>query len=38
MGALVGRRDDEDMVRLDQAMTQFPNMAAYRPVGRRKAP
>jgi mRNA interferase MazF len=38
MGARVGRLDDEDMARLNQAMTVFLGMAASRPVGRRQAP
>jgi mRNA interferase MazF len=38
IGALVGRLDDEDMMRLNQTMTVFLGIAASRPVGRRKAP
>jgi len=38
IGALMGRLDDEDMMRLNQAMTVFLGIAASRPVGRRKAP
>ncbi|MGC4025218.1 MAG: type II toxin-antitoxin system PemK/MazF family toxin [Mesorhizobium sp.] len=36
MGARVGRLDDEDMVRLNQAMTVFLGMAVSPRTGRRK--
>jgi mRNA interferase MazF len=36
MGAHVGRLDDEDMVRLNQAMTVFLGMAVTPRAGRRK--
>lgn len=38
MGARVGRLDDEDMVRLNQAMTVFLGMAVSPRTGRRKEP
>lgn len=38
MGARVGRLDDEDMVRLNQAMTVFLGMAVTPRAGRRKRP
>ncbi len=36
MGARVGRLDDEDMVRLNQAMTVLLGMAVSPRTGRRK--
>ena len=36
LGAQVGRLDDEDMVRLNQAMTVFLGMAVTPRAGRRK--
>ena len=38
LGAQVGRLDDEDMVRLNQAMTVFLGMAVTPRVGRGKRP
>jgi len=38
LGAQVGRLDDEDMVRLNQAMTVFLGMAMTPRAGRRKQP
>lgn len=38
LGAPVGRLDDEDMLRLNQAMAVFLGMAVSRPPGRPKAP
>ncbi|HMO28536.1 type II toxin-antitoxin system PemK/MazF family toxin [Enterovirga sp.] len=38
MGAQVGRLDDEDMVRLNQAMTVFLGMAVTPRAGRGKQP
>lgn len=38
LGAQLGRLDDEDMLRLNQAMAVFLGMAAARPAGRPKAP
>ena len=38
MGAQVGRLDDEDMVRLNQAMTVFLGMAVTPRAGRGKRP
>ena len=38
LGAQVGRLDDEDMLRLNQAMAVFLGMAVPRPAGRPKTP
>ena len=38
LGAQMGRLDDEDMLRLNQAMAVFLGMAASRPTGRPKTP
>ncbi|MDR2876674.1 MAG: type II toxin-antitoxin system PemK/MazF family toxin [Chromatiales bacterium] len=38
IGSRVGYLDDEDMVRLNQAMMVFLGMAVSRPVGRRQEP
>ena len=38
LGAQMGRLDDEDMLRLNQAMVVFLGMAASRPTGRPKTP
>lgn len=38
MGAQMGRLDDEDMVRLNQAMTVFLGMAVTPRAGRRRNP
>ena len=38
LGARIGRLDDEDILRLNQAMAVFLGMAVSRPIGRPKAP
>ncbi|SKB67784.1 type II toxin-antitoxin system PemK/MazF family toxin [Sphingopyxis flava] len=38
LGAQMGRLDDEDMLRLNQAMAVFLGMAASRPTGRPRTP
>jgi mRNA interferase MazF len=38
LGSQVGRLDDEDTLRLNQAMAVFLGMATSRPLGRPKAP
>ncbi|MFA7666090.1 MAG: type II toxin-antitoxin system PemK/MazF family toxin [Burkholderiaceae bacterium] len=38
LGSRAGRLDDDDMLRLNQAMVVFLGMAASRPAGRPKAP
>jgi mRNA interferase MazF len=38
LGEQVGRLDDEDMLRLNQAMAVFLGMAVSRPTGRPKTP